>query len=510
MFANIWFSSDANLITFSKLPQLSVKIFWLSDFLEFVGGIFNFKCCTLFAAFSYYWNNSNDREKFFRIHSFKYCTLSNIPPMVKMRTGDLLFISVWITLIDLSVKVVQKNERKCASTESNQPLVVFWEKFIKKICLVVSKRVLRRMTTARNPIKDTVWHRGEIFVRIDMSDQLPREAYLSLASFAFYLLAWHLFECFKVIQRSFNKTFEVPPKHARLHRIVFRHNRQDISRREDFVTLDDGIISRETLKSPNWALYSLDKVRTFQLKYKKLLPFQKGAVFVELPKPLTDYTIDRYPFVALPFFDEAIRAAELDLDGFVSLCDELEVDQKPPRTLFFSNTARCASTLFGAMLQHEGHSTVIAEYPPLIILSVGLKEHYWNERVSYHRAFRQQHLSTLKFQHLFQTFSGNQPPSASHNQMPPQRSSFFKAVHLQMQFHRNQSRPPSQALFPRNETHFHVSPPRSQLGWAGRGTQSCHPSPSSTLQLFPIFGDSIRLFYCIWRSFVPWDEAFTY
>ena len=103
---------------------------------------------------------------------------------------------------------------------------------------------------------------------------------------------------------------------------------------------------------------------------------------IELPKPLSHYSIDKYPFVFIPTFEEAIRVAELDLDTYVSLVEELEVDYKPPQTLFFSNTARCASTLFGSMLQHENHSTVIAEHHALTILSIGLKEGYWNDNVS--------------------------------------------------------------------------------------------------------------------------------
>uniref|UniRef100_A0A914QD23 Uncharacterized protein n=1 Tax=Panagrolaimus davidi TaxID=227884 RepID=A0A914QD23_9BILA len=169
--------------------------------------------------------------------------------------------------------------------------------------------------------------------------------------------------------RNFNGTSEIPAKNARLQKIVGKYNsRQDIPRREDFVTIDAGFISLEELKAPQWTVYSLDT---------------KGAIFIELPKPLTHYLIDKYPFIFIPMFDEALRIAEMDLKTYISFGNELENDSKsnpPPKTLFFSNTARGASTLFGAMLQHDGHSIVYGEHPALIILSTGLKDLYWSEK----------------------------------------------------------------------------------------------------------------------------------
>lgn len=191
-------------------------------------------------------------------------------------------------------------------------------------------------------------------------------AYLTLVVYGIYLLGWHLFQRFKQIRRLVNGSAEVSLKEARLHRIIFRRKRdpEEIARREDFLTVDDGIISMERLKEPQWTVYSIDKKRVF---------------LVELPHPLSYYSIDKYPFIFVPLFDHAIRLAELDLDAYVALGDQLEVDYKAPRTLFFTNTARCASTLFGSMLQHEGRSLVIAEHHGLTILSLGLKEGYWND-----------------------------------------------------------------------------------------------------------------------------------
>uniref|UniRef100_A0AC34GXL4 Uncharacterized protein n=1 Tax=Panagrolaimus sp. ES5 TaxID=591445 RepID=A0AC34GXL4_9BILA len=201
-----------------------------------------------------------------------------------------------------------------------------------------------------------------------MPSQIPPEwmAYLSLISYGLYLLGWHLFQRCKKVYQLFYRTSDIPLKQARLHRIIYRHKRdpEEISRREDFVTIDDGFVSKEVLKGPEWQIYSLDK---------------KGAIFVETPKPLSHYTIDKYPFVYIPIFEEGLRVAEIDLESYLSLGDQLEIDYKPPRCLFFTNTARCASTLFGSMLQHDGHSVVIGEHYALTVLSIGLKDGYWSD-----------------------------------------------------------------------------------------------------------------------------------
>jgi len=189
---------------------------------------------------------------------------------------------------------------------------------------------------------------------------------LYLILYGFYLIFWYVFELGKEIRRKVYGTNEIPLKKARLGRIIFRRKRdaEEIARREDFVTVDDRFIDKSALKNETWTVYSLDK---------------SGVVFVQLPKKLQEYTIDKYPFIFIPMFEEAMRTAEMDLDSFLSLADELEVDYKPPKTLFFTNTARCASTLFGSMLQHENQSIVIGEHSSIISISIGHAENYWSE-----------------------------------------------------------------------------------------------------------------------------------
>ena len=95
-----------------------------------------------------------------------------------------------------------------------------------------------------------------------MAQQQPVMAYLSLILYALYLIGWNIFQRFKVVRRLVNGTFELPLKQARLHRIIFRRKRdpEEISRREDFLTVDDGFISKEALKGAEWTIYSIDKV----------------------------------------------------------------------------------------------------------------------------------------------------------------------------------------------------------------------------------------------------------
>uniref|UniRef100_A0AC35G8G4 Uncharacterized protein n=1 Tax=Panagrolaimus sp. PS1159 TaxID=55785 RepID=A0AC35G8G4_9BILA len=98
-------------------------------------------------------------------------------------------------------------------------------------------------------------------------------------------------------------------------------------RREDFVTFDNGFISTEVLKGPERTIYSMDK---------------KSVLFIEMPKPLMHYSIDKYPFIYPTLFEEGIQIAEIDLKTFIKFGDEFEIDYKPPKCLYFTNTARSA------------------------------------------------------------------------------------------------------------------------------------------------------------------------
>ncbi|KAI1706061.1 hypothetical protein DdX_13292 [Ditylenchus destructor] len=192
---------------------------------------------------------------------------------------------------------------------------------------------------------------------------------ISLFIYVLYLAVYWIIEFTKHSKRSvIDGSPQIPEKCVRLGKIIYSLKRipEEICRREDFVTLDNGFAPVTILKAGHWVLYTLDK---------------RGAIFVELSKPLREYTIDKYPFVCTPMFEEAQQVAELSLESFIKFTKELEmVNDKPPHTLLFTNTARCCSTLFGAMLNHPGYSMVIGEPHVLACLSIGYGEGYWSER----------------------------------------------------------------------------------------------------------------------------------
>lgn len=84
----------------------------------------------------------------------------------------------------------------------------------------------------------------------------------------------------------------------------------------------------------------------------------------------------------------------MPIDDFVSWSKEIEQDRKIPNTVLFTNTARCASTLFGSMLQHEGKSIVLGEPHVLSQLSAGQSEGLWTEEVNSCLLIMKSHLGT--------------------------------------------------------------------------------------------------------------------
>uniref|UniRef100_A0A914EC20 Uncharacterized protein n=1 Tax=Acrobeloides nanus TaxID=290746 RepID=A0A914EC20_9BILA len=153
---------------------------------------------------------------------------------------------------------------------------------------------------------------------------------------------------------------------VRISRIIFRHKREDeeIARPEDFITIHESDESSDVLKDEHWFLYVLDK---------------DYAYFVLLPKEISHYNIINYPFMFTPVFEQAIKVAEMPLDDFIEWSKEIENKKKTPNTVLFTNTARCASTLFGSMLQHEEKSVVFAEPHVLAQLSGGQSEGLWRD-----------------------------------------------------------------------------------------------------------------------------------
>uniref|UniRef100_A0A914W1D7 Sulfotransferase n=1 Tax=Plectus sambesii TaxID=2011161 RepID=A0A914W1D7_9BILA len=65
------------------------------------------------------------------------------------------------------------------------------------------------------------------------------------------------------------------------------------------------------------------------------------------------------------------------MSDFLLWTDKL-AQRRQPKTVFFTNTARCGSTLFAKMLDHQGISVCFGEPRPLTTLAVGYLEKYWS------------------------------------------------------------------------------------------------------------------------------------
>ncbi|KAK6054050.1 hypothetical protein COOONC_08444 [Cooperia oncophora] len=75
---------------------------------------------------------------------------------------------------------------------------------------------------------------------------------------------------------------------------------------------------------------------------------------------------------------QALAVAEVSHTEFLKFADKLAANPQP-RTLLFTNTARCGSTLFGKMLNRPGVSVCYAEHPALTVLSIALGEELLSE-----------------------------------------------------------------------------------------------------------------------------------
>ncbi|CAI4222624.1 unnamed protein product [Auanema sp. JU1783] len=139
----------------------------------------------------------------------------------------------------------------------------------------------------------------------------------------------------------------IPGGKVRLRNILFRHKIDvvEISRKEDFLLTPGVFVEPTSLDHPNWHIYSIDK---------------DLVTFVYLKSPIEKYTIAHYPFMFVPVHTDAIQVAQICHDDFIELARALE--QRPqPRTVLFTNTARCGSTLLAKMLNHPGESVCYGE-----------------------------------------------------------------------------------------------------------------------------------------------------
>ncbi|KAK0407113.1 hypothetical protein QR680_019006 [Steinernema hermaphroditum] len=161
-----------------------------------------------------------------------------------------------------------------------------------------------------------------------------------------YFFLRRLFAIFQLIYRQCKENDLIPSGHARVSAIVYRRKRdpEEIASTDDFVTIHESFKPLDFLDS-HWAIYCVDR---------------NYALFVELPQPTTYYEAKRFPFCYIPFFEEATRVAYVTIDDFVAHCKKLG-ETPQPRTILFTNTARCGSTLMAQMLSLDGVTVCFAE-----------------------------------------------------------------------------------------------------------------------------------------------------
>ncbi|KAK5975044.1 hypothetical protein GCK32_006149 [Trichostrongylus colubriformis] len=188
---------------------------------------------------------------------------------------------------------------------------------------------------------------------------------LRLQLYAIYLVLQTIYQSLIELVYIFTGNAEIPSDKVRISSIVWRYkvDPEEIAKRNDFVLAPGYLDSVELLNNPHWILYSIEK---------------NVVVFVLLPEPITTYTIENNPFIFVTLFEKALAVAEVSIPGYLKFAHKL-AENPQPRTVLFTNTARCGSTLFGKMLNRPGVSTCYAEHPALTVLSIALGEELMSE-----------------------------------------------------------------------------------------------------------------------------------
>ncbi|ETN76590.1 hypothetical protein NECAME_11569 [Necator americanus] len=188
---------------------------------------------------------------------------------------------------------------------------------------------------------------------------------LRLFLYAIYLtLQW---VCQKITEgiRIFNDTAEIPDGQVRMLSIVWRYkiDPEEIAKRQDFVLASGHFESADLLNNSHWSIYAIER---------------DYVLFVLLPEPVFSYNISEFPFIFVPLFERALVAAEMKRSEFLKFAEKLAA-QPQPKTVLYTNTARCGSTLLGRMLHRPGFSVCYAEHPALTTLTIALGEGFMSE-----------------------------------------------------------------------------------------------------------------------------------
>uniref|UniRef100_A0A914XML8 Sulfotransferase n=1 Tax=Plectus sambesii TaxID=2011161 RepID=A0A914XML8_9BILA len=189
---------------------------------------------------------------------------------------------------------------------------------------------------------------------------------IDLVIFAIYLILQHLFAFVQRLYWIATGLSDAPvDTQVRLMSILYRRKRDpvELPRWADFVAVHKSFAPVSVLEGDRWAFYAIDR---------------KFAYFVEMPEPVITYDVLKFPFVYIPYFEFSKCLAVVPLSDMLSWADQL-AKRPQPKTVFFTNTARCGSTLFAQMLNRPGTSICIGEPFVMTLLAIGYWEKYWHE-----------------------------------------------------------------------------------------------------------------------------------
>ncbi|CAI4231058.1 unnamed protein product [Auanema sp. JU1783] len=138
-----------------------------------------------------------------------------------------------------------------------------------------------------------------------------------------------------------------PAGKIRLRKILLRYriDPEEISRTEDFLLSPGIFVEPASLDHPNWHIYCID---------------ENLVTFVYLKSSIDKYSIAHYPFMYEHMNADTVQVAQLSHDDFIKLANTFE-QKSQPKTVLFTNTARCGSTLMAKMLHHPGKSICYGE-----------------------------------------------------------------------------------------------------------------------------------------------------
>ncbi|VDL81647.1 unnamed protein product [Nippostrongylus brasiliensis] len=188
---------------------------------------------------------------------------------------------------------------------------------------------------------------------------------LQFQFYAFYLLLQTIYQKLTEVSRLICGTADIPRGKTRVCSILWRYkvDPEEITKRKDFIFTSGHFETVDILNNSHWSIYTIEK---------------DFVLFVLLPEPIYSYNIEQYPFIYVPMYEKALAVAEVTRAEFLEFAEKLGKNAQP-KTVLYTNTARCGSTLFGKMLHRPGVSVCYGEPPALTNLSIALGEQLMSE-----------------------------------------------------------------------------------------------------------------------------------